>query len=118
MTLRGGFCFLRPLHDALLITQTERVLEVRPERRGALKPHPLIQADGCYLMNTGFQPQNIDSLRSRMFRQMIDQQLPEALAAKLRTHVHALELPVLGAEQLDTAAAGGSTVSAQDEKRH
>src|SRR5204863_2345921 len=51
-----------------------------------------------------------------MFRQVIEQQLPKSQTTKLRAHIHALELPIDLAKELDTAAAGGSIVIAQHEK--
>src|SRR5262249_49984462 len=59
-----------------------------------------------------------DSMCSGIVRQVIDQQLPETQATKLRPQIHALEFPIRGAKQLDAAAAGRSIVIAQHEKRN
>src|SRR5579871_4006368 len=48
---------------------------------------------------------------------MIEQLFAETQTAKLRTNIHALQLTILGAKQLDSATGGRSTVLAQDEKR-
>src|SRR5215831_4805231 len=48
---------------------------------------------------------------------MIDEQLAKTQPAILRPHIHALELTILGAEELDAAAAGRITAMAQHEKR-
>ena len=68
-------------------------------------------------MNAGFQAKEAHSLCSGIIGQMIDQQLPESQTAKLRPHIHALKFPILGAKELNAAAAGRSTVIAQYEKR-
>ena len=59
-----------------------------------------------------------NSVSRRVGGQVIEHQLAVTQAAKLRTHPHALDLPVLGAEEFDPAAAGRSTVIADDEERH
>jgi hypothetical protein len=61
------------LQDALLVKETQWVFHVGAEPWNTQKPRPLIQADGCCLMNAGFQPKEANSLCSGMVRQMIKQ---------------------------------------------
>jgi hypothetical protein len=49
---------------------------------------------------------------------VVEHQLAEAQAAKLRSHPHSFDLPVLVAKQFDATTAGGSTTIPDDEEGH
>src|SRR5689334_22973838 len=69
-------------------------------------------------MDAGLQAQQGDSVLAGVIGEMIEYQLPEAAATVLGAHVHALELSIVRAEQLDAAAGGGGLVGAQEEEGH
>src|SRR5262245_57287047 len=49
---------------------------------------------------------------------MVQHQLGETFAARLGTHVHPLDLSILGAHQFDAATANGYAVIADEEEGH
>src|SRR5215831_20586857 len=101
----------------LFVAEAHGVVSVASERGDAFEALPFVQADGGALMDAGLQTQCHDIVSARVDGQVVEHQLAVTQAAKLRTHPHALDLPVLGAEEFDPAAAGRSTVIADDEER-
>jgi hypothetical protein len=69
-------------------------------------------------MNAGFEAQQANAALQGAGGEVLQHPPADAAPAELRPHVHALELAVLGSEDLHAAAAGGPAVDARDEKRH
>ena len=67
-------------------------------------------------MDAGFQPEQVHAVRAGVVGQMIQDQLAEPAAAKLRANVHPLDFadPVL--ERLQCAARHGPVVDEADEE--
>ena len=103
--------------EPLFVAEADGVVSIISERRDPLKAFPFVQADGGVLMNASLEPEQVDAMSARMRGQVVEHQLAVPLAAKLRSHPHALDLAVLAAEQLDAAAAGGRAAFANDEER-
>src|SRR5947209_1184782 len=91
----------RTLFDALLEEEGQRILDILSKWRDWLKPQPLVQADGCLLVNACLQAEQFHLVCSGVLRQMMDQHLSESPATKLRADIHPLELSVLRAEKLN-----------------
>src|SRR5690349_10944140 len=68
------------------------------------------------LMNAGLEAEDPDALAFRIVRQVVEHQLPETPAAKLRSHPHSLDFAILGLKQLDATTAGRRTPIANHEK--
>src|SRR5215213_8207883 len=69
-------------------------------------------------MNAGLQPQECDALRMGIIGQMTQHQSSKTQAAKLLADIHALELTVFTAKQLDTATGDRHTIRAQHKEGH
>src|SRR6185436_879330 len=69
-------------------------------------------------MDAGLETQERDAMRSGVFREVIDQQLTILAPPKCRPDVHALQLSVLPAEQLDPTASRWRSIDPQHEERH
>lgn len=105
-------------HDLFLVKPAAWVLLVLSKGRDTPKTHPLIQVDGGVLVNPGFQAQDPHSLAAGILLQMFQHHLRKSQPTILRAHVHAFDLSILAAEQLDAAAPGRCAVLADEKECH
>ena len=66
------------LFEGLLVKQAEWVIPIVAEWRDAHEARPLIQANGCMLVDTRFQPKQANPLGARIARQVLQYHLGEA----------------------------------------
>src|SRR4029453_3203953 len=103
--------------NALFVEHAQRIRLVLAERRHPVEPLALVQRDGRRLMDAGLEAQEADTTLARKFRQVVEQQLCVTRAAMLWTNVHALELAIVGAAELDAAATDWHTILPHYEER-
>src|SRR5262245_53369036 len=116
-TVRGGRFIIAGSGYQHLVVAAVRILFVGAKRRYAPESGALIERDRVCLVDPGLEPQQSDAALSRVLGEPVQDPLRIAAPPECRPHVHALQLSILGSEELHAAAGGRSPRLAQQEER-
>jgi hypothetical protein len=101
--------------QTLLHEHAERIVTIAAERPAAREAGRLVQADRRELLDPGLEAQRADASAHRRLDR-IEDRAPDAAAARVRRHEHALDLGATVAVQLKRAAADRHAVGARHEQ--
>src|SRR5215470_1145595 len=102
MRKRGGRS-PSPLGNALFVEPAQGIVPIRGEGDDAHEAEALVKGDRFRLINARLQSQELDSVAARMRLEVVEHEYAQSKATELGPDIHALDLPVLGSDELDPA---------------